>query len=768
MMINCISLLAGASSLELFQQLPSLMFFAASTVIAAIVSRLTHSWAPLFFAAGLIIVGFVAYGQSADQLESGLQGRPLVLNARIVEFPQWDGASLRLVVRPIYRDELPEKIRLTWSETDARPMIGEVWHLNVRLRRPRGYANPGGFDYEGWLFRQRIGATGYVIADQHNYLLRGENGARVDRFRRQIVERITALAPEDHAAAVLMAIAVGARHAISREQWELYAATGTSHLMAISGLHIGLAAGSAYLLSWAVFAPFFRRRNLRDAALATAVVAAGIYATMAGLAVPAQRAMLMALIAGVAVMMRRRIAPGRLLAVTALLVFVADPLAILAPGFRLSFAAVAILFLIARQHLRAGGIDRPQYLDTMLVHGKRLGVMQLALLAGLFPLVVLIFGRFTLVAPAVNIIVLPIFNFITVPLSLAGMVLDGPLQPAGDRLLLWAHQSIRLVLWIVAKFAEPSFLSFRSVLSGNVLITFLPALFVLLPAGWPGRRVALIAMIFVTAYRPSPPPDGCLDMHALDVGQGLAIVMQTHNYAMLYDTGPSFRSGSNAAELVVLPFLAHLGIRRLDRVVISHADLDHSGGIRSVIAKTEVGRVLVGEALPYLGTAQTQCVTGSQWQWDGMVFTVLHPRKDSPWTGNNSSCVLEIDTGNEKLLLAGDIESAVEKLLAHQSALQRSRVVFVPHHGSRTSSGAEIVNATRPDVAIVSAGHENRWGFPKEDVVRRWQQAGATVLDTATSGAISLRFCRDAPSGAVREERVRSARYWHAESPESP
>ncbi len=768
MMINCLCLLAGAYSLELFQQLPSANDFFAIFLVVAMLGYRARTWAPLSAFAGLVVMALAAHSQISNRLDSDLHGEQLILNVRIGDFPERNGDSLRLIVRPLGQHALPEKIRLTWLRTEAQPKIGEVWHLSVRLRRPRGYANPGGFDYEGWLFRQRIGATGYVVAEEHNYQLKGESGARINRLRHQVVERISAIVPRDDAGAVLMAIAVGARHAISREQWDLYAATGTSHLMAISGLHIGLAGGGAYLICWAIFAPFFKRRNLRDTAIVGAIIAAGAYATVSGFAVPAQRAMLMAIIAGFALIFRRKVAPSELLGITATLVFLAEPLAILAPGFKLSFAAVAILFFVARQHVSIDGNHFQRLPCIVLTNGKRLLLLQLALLTGLFPLSVMVFERFTLVAPAANLVVMPVFNFVTVPLSLAGMALDGPLQPAGDRLFICAYQSIRLVLWIVTKFSEPGFLSFPAVHSPSAISAILPALYLLAPAGWPGRRFALIAMITVTSYRPLQPPEGCLDFHALDVGQGLAVVVQSQSHAMLFDTGPSFQGGSNTAELVILPFLTHLGISRLDRVIVSHADLDHSGGIRSIIENTEVGKVFVGELLSDLGLAQRQCLSGDRWNWDGIGFTVLHPRRDARWAGNNSSCVLEINVGNQYLLLAGDIESPIEKLLVHQAALRRSQVVFVPHHGSRTSSSAEFVLATRPDLAVVSAGYGNRWGFPKDDVVRRWQGIGATVLSTATSGAISQRFCRNKAGGPFREERTRAARYWHEKPLERP
>jgi len=767
MLFNAISTLAGAYALELCPQLPPLPLLAGCLAAAAMLFHVAARHAFPAFLTGFAVMGMAAHTQLSDRLDASRQGETITLVGKIDEFPQIDGESMRLIVRPGDRADLPERIRLTWIKPGVIPRLGESWYLSVRLREPRGYANPGGFDYEGWLFRQGIGATGYVLADSHNYRLQGEKVPLVDRLRGHVVERIASLA-DDEAASVLMAIAVGARHTITRKQWQLYAATGTSHLMAISGLHIGLAASSAYLCSWWLLASFFRRRNLRLAAAAGAILAATLYAVISGFAVPARRALIMALLVAAAVFLRRRANPAHVLSITALLVFLADPLAILAPGFKLSFAAVAVLFFVARFHVAVAHAARQRLVVSIAANVLRLGWMQIALLAGLFPLTVLLFGRFSLVAPVVNLLILPVFNVLTVPLALAGVILDGPLRNAGDQLLVLAHKSIRLVLWIATTGTEPGFASLRTAEIGALVVPFLSMLYVMLPPGWPGRRIALLGIVSVLSHRPTPPADNCVAFHALDVGQGQAIVVQTKTHALLFDTGPSFQNSGNSAELVIIPFLVHRGIRRLERVIVSHADLDHSGGAASIVAEATVGSVLVGERLEELGHAQVLCIAGQEWRWDGVRFRVLHPRRNYRWAGNNSSCVLEIDTGTQKLLLPGDIELPVEKLLLHQRAFDRTEVVFVPHHGSRTSSSQALVDMLRPRIAIVSAGYDNRWGFPKEGVIERWRRAGAVVLNTATSGAISQTLCRGERAAVFQEARSGAAKYWNYKVPERP
>ena len=464
--------------------------------------------------------------------------------------------------------------------------------------------------------------------------------------------------------------------------------------MAISGLHIGLASASVFLATWWVLGLVSGRRNVIDRAMLASVLAAIAYAALSGFAVPARRASLMAVFAGTMILLRRRISPGVLVSVPCMIMLLATPLAILSPGFKLSFAAVAILLFVAGRHYRAlPGCTWP-VAGRSVYWLRQILFVQVALLTGLFPLTALIFDRFTLVAPVVNLVVLPIFNFVTVPLTLLGISLGGPLAGVGDSFLVMAHASIRWVLSIVTVAGRPDSASFR--LAGDLVAwSLLPVAYVLLPAGWPGRKIVFVAIIAVTLHRPPPPPTDCFQYVVLDVGQGLATVVRTRTSTVLFDTGPAYQSGNAAADLVVLPFLVHTGIRRIDRLIVSHSDLDHAGGIDSILAGVETGRVFTGEYIDYLGRAQRPCIDSMDWQVDGVRFRILHPRANTPWTGNNASCVLEVSAGAQRLLLTGDIEAPVEILLGHRNKFTTSDVVVVPHHGSRTSSRMALVDATR-------------------------------------------------------------------------
>lgn len=449
------------------------------------------------------------------------------------------------------------------------------------------------------------------------------------------------------------------------------------------------------------------------------------------------------------------------LACAGLVIFLADPLIILTPGFRMSFAAVCVIFASLQVYQRHFG--GPRASGKIIRNVRRLWRIQASLWLGLLPLSVILFDRVAPVAPLANMLILPLFNLVTVPFCLLGMVLDGPLQQPGDVLLRWSHASVVRILMLIDLLATPAWLDIVIKALPAMLVgsTWLSVLFVLLPAGWPGRRVALIAVFSVILYVPQPPPRNCADFTVLDVGQGLAITVRTATHTLLYDTGPRYRNGGDVAKSVVLPFLASQGIDRIDRLLVSHADLDHSGGLNSILARIAVTEILVGEKLPGDAVKMWNCRAGASWQWDGVRFRIVHPRNRSAWSGNNLSCVLHVQTGALSLLMTGDIERPVEILLNYRKQLTPVDTIVIPHHGSGTSSGDSLVAALSPTHAIVSAGYDNRWGMPKAEVVERWQAVGADVVSTANSGAISQRLCAASPAGNIVRQRDISRKYWH-------
>jgi competence protein ComEC len=761
-------MLAGAYALGLCRQLPSDAALACVAVVAVGCMGVRILRPAGFALLGLILVWSAARGMLNDRLPHALQGRTLSATVRIADFPEVLPGSVRFIAETTDETTLPGRIRLSWYDAPDSPKLGETWRLQVRLRRPRGLANDNGFDYELWTARQNIGATGYVVAGNANARVDGIAPDTRSALRQRLADRIVAVTGEGDASAVLLAITVGARHLISKEQWERYAVSGTSHLMAISGLHIGLAAAGAWLLGRMIFPALCRTANMRDLAALIAVFAACAYAEISGFAIPARRAMLMILLVMAAIVLRRQLSSDKVIAASCLAVFASDPLSIHAPGFKLSFGAVAILLWTARQRYygRSGGTaSRAQ---TIIAGVKRLSALQLTLLLGLFPMTVLIFGRVSWVAPAVNLLVLPLFNLVTVPAALLGLLLDGPLAFPGDALLRVAWHSVRLTLSLIGAASDwaPARVQVAAAKGAMLFVVLLTAVWAAAPPGFPGRKLALLAAVSALFYRPPAPPSGCVDLIALDVGQGLSLVLRTARRTLIFDTGPSFRGGGDLGELVLVPWLRATGITQVDMLVVSHSDDDHSGGAASLVDAVEVTQIMSGEQLASAGRPHLRCRSGQAWLWDGIRFSVMHPGLYPLQSNNNASCVFEVAAGTHSILLTGDIESPVENHLNRIGALTPADIVVVPHHGSRTSSSTAFVSALRPAVAIISAGHRNRWGFPKEEVVERWQEAGARVMNTATSGAVHYRVCADGGARLQSERRNRMQRYWHDRTPD--
>lgn len=750
-LVAALFLLAGMYALLLFSRLPAMPVLLpaclALAVLAAACRRRSFAFLPL----GLALIAVDAGIVNEQKLDARLAGKDIELVARIADFPVPRATGLRMRVAPIAGSGLPPNVRLSWVNDTAAPQIGECWRLTVRLRRPRGFANPGGFDYEGWLFRQRIGATGYVREGEQLDDCPGRSA--LQRLRGSIAKRMTELLPADRATAVILAITVGARHNISPDQWERYALTGTSHLMAISGMHVGLAAAACYLLTWLILGSLRRHGNHRVLAAIVALVAAGAYASLSGFAVPARRAFIMLALVTIAIVARRKVSPGHFLATALLVIACTSPLDVLSPGFQLSFAAVAVLVLLA---LRRTAPAAPAWWGRGVGAVRVLLAVQLALLLGLFPLTALVFGRAAWLAPGVNLAVLPLFNLVSVPAALAGLVFGGPFALLGDGLLWMAWHSVALILTGIELAAgiPAAAQSLPALGVTGTALACLSLLWILLPPGWPARRFAWIAFAATLMHVPERPPEACVDIHTLDVGQGLATVLVTTRRVLVFDTGPRFRSGTDTAQLVVTPFLRSLGVDSVDLLIVSHADLDHAGGLRSLRRQWPVDSVIAGEP-ETAGNNALACLAGQAWSWDGIAMRILHPPRPD-LAGNNASCVLEVSAGSVRALLTGDIEAGVERRLLRDGLLSTAELVLMPHHGSLTSSSPRFVSALSPAAVVASAGFENRWRMPRDEVVARWRAAGADVYSTAQDGAVSFRLCAD--SGAELTNRARHAR----------
>ncbi|WP_374602432.1 DNA internalization-related competence protein ComEC/Rec2 [Arenimonas sp.] len=644
-----------------------------------------------------------------------------------------------------------QRLQLGWYPRPGQSLPtlgpGSRWRLQLRLRPPRGVVNPGGFDFERRALERRIAATGYVL-DGRSVGPPAKAGA-IDRHRQALSEAIAEAVP-DARSRFVQALALGDTRALDDHDWTVLRATGLTHLIAISGFHVGLVAGFGALLGqglWRAFPALARRwpRPLGTAVLALALAAG--YTALAGFALPTVRTALMIAVVALARLLRRSQGDGQSLALATIAVLLADPLSVLSPGFWLSYLGVAWL-LWCLPAAPADGWWRPF-----------VGSQAVAML-GLLPIGAWFFSQASLPGPLVNLVGIPWISLGVVPLALSGLLLH-PLHEgaaalawlAAATLMDWLWQGLAWVArWpaALAWLPEPDTASLALALAG--------VFWLLLPRGLPGKPLAallLLPLLWPAQDRPGP---GEADLMMVDVGQGLALVVMTQRHVLLYDTGPAPPRGLDFGEAAVLPALRAHGVRRLDALVLSHGDNDHAGGAGAVLAGVPVERSIAPAA--WAGPRMEHCVAGQGWHWDGVDFTWLHPTPFFPYLRNDSSCVLRIEAAGAVALLPGDIGRHVEARLAKLPARDvRSDVLVVPHHGSDTSSSLDFLAAVRPTLGLLPVGHDNRFGLPKQIVLDRYERYGTRLLDTATFGAVRLRLGADGVQVLETLRRDRP-RYW--------
>ena len=732
-------------------------------------------WLAWAMAAGFMWAASAAHVRLADALPAAWEGRDIQVIGVVASLPHNNERGQRFefdVERVLTPGAIvPPHISITRyqarfaaenqpDEKRQAPALhaGERWQLTVRLKRPHGTLNPHGFDLEAWLLERDIRATGYVRDSADNRLLQAfvpRPSYAVEALREHIRIRMARVLDHRPYAGILQALAIGDEAAIGSAQWEIFRRTGTSHLMSISGLHItmlaGLMFGVVYHL-WRRSQRLTLRLPARKAATAAGLVTAACYALIAGFSVPTQRTLYMLAVFAAALWFGRSLAVARVLSYALALVALLDPWAVLAPGFWLSFGAVAVIAFAA-----GGRLQTSHWLRTAIN-------TQWAVSLGLVPLLLVLFQQVSLVSPLANALAIPLVSFVVVPLTLFGAALPF------DGLLHLAHGCMSVVM---------QFLHWLTLLPASTwqqqappVWTLLPALvgmlWLLLPRGFPLRWLGLAGLLPMLLLQPQAPAPGAMEVVVLDVGQGLAVVVRTAGHALLYDTGPSYSAQSDSGSRIVLPYLRAAGIARLDGLVVSHDDNDHSGGLHSILTQmpvTWLASSLPASTVDNLQMPHRRCHAGQSWRWDGVDFAMLSPEPGSyaqeGIKDNDRSCVLRVSSRYGSVLLPGDIERKAERALLG-SATERlaSDVLLAPHHGSGTSSSQTFVDAVNPAATIFTAGYRNRFRHPKPAVVERYAVIGSRLYRSDTDGAVLLRFTR-ADGVAVTRWRTHARRYWH-------
>ena len=743
MHLSALAFIVGMLTLRWLPGLPSTLWLVLACVGALVVLR-TRFYSVSCFVLGVCWACLNAQWALDDQLQPDLDGRTLWVEGVVVGLPEWPQVkgqppTVRFELHDAVsrRASLPQRIRLSWRAPPQGLKAGERWRLAVSLKRTDGSLNPHGFDYQAWLFAKRIGATGSVKTGT-----RLAPGQGLHHWRERIRQGLQRHAPEPMQG-VITALVLGDGSGLSPEQWQTLQATGTVHLMVISGQHISLMAAMAYGLVvslmrlgwWPARVPWL------PVACVLSICGALTYGAFAGFAVPVQRACIMVMVALLWRWRFQHLSAWTAFLTALILVLVHEPLVVLQAGFWLSFTAVGALVLAFSARL---GPWRWWHV---------MGRTQWVAAIGLAPFLLALSLPVSIMGPVANIFAVPWLSLVALPLTLLGAVLL-PWPNAAAFVLEWAAYCLALMFNLLEWLAQ-GFPAWQGSATGSLslVLAILGVLCFLLPRPLLPMTAGLVLWLPLLYPTPLKVPEGQAQVWVLDVGQGQAVWVKTAHHSLMYDAGP-FMSSFDAGERIVVPVLRGFAQTQLDELLISHADADHAGGAQAILNALDVRRVVSGQPEAHPTHFSAQACLEEHWQWDEVQFWRWqwpHAR-DS----NQKSCVLLIEAQGERLLLTGDLDTAGEAaLLKHWPWLQADWLV-AGHHGSRTSTSRRFVQAIAPKYALISRGKHNSYGHPHPQVIRTLQRAEVVVYDTAIDKAVLVHLGAQQPPWTMAEQ----SRFW--------
>ncbi len=752
MTLNILAFLTGILWTQQLSQLPSPALLLIPGGLA-LVCGWRQNWLMVWLCCGLLWASSFGHLQLANRLPEHWVQKDLVIEGYINSLPQSHEHHQSFDFSVTKPDSgFPQKLRLSWYQTAQALQAGQSWQFCVRLKPAIGHLNPAGFDYETWLFANRIGATGYVR--DNPVAKRLPDTVHIGRYfahwRQTIANRMENALPDGPQLAVIKALTIGSQSGISQEQWNLFSQTGITHLIVISGSHISLIAGLIFLglrKAWARTG--ILRYSPPQIAAIGSWLSALFYGGLAGYSIPTLRAVIMLSIVMAALLWQRHHSAWQILLTALLGVLLFDPLAVVSIGFWLSFLSVALLLYVSTGRLG---------LDHRWQHNLRL---QLASSLGLLPVIAFCFQQVSLISPLANGIAIPVIGVGVVPVSLLASALLFIAPSLASHLLWLCDQVLQLLYQLLQTLASwpLAHLDYPEPPPHALLFSAIGILLLLAPKGFPCRYLAMpmfLPLLFIAPDRPRP---GEIYLTLLDVGQGLAIVVQTHTHTLVFDTGGKLSQNADMGASVLVPFLRQQAIRQVDQLIISHNDNDHSGGTPSLLAALPVRQIRSSSPLWSQLPQGKSCLAGEQWQWDGVSFMLLAPPETGFAKENDNSCVLKIDASVNRFLLSADIEKSAEQWLTEQYGSElHSEVLIAPHHGSKTSSSAAFLAQVKPQWILISAAYLNRFGFPHPQVLARYQQQGSQILNTATQGAITVRS--EGQQLLIQSQRTQRKRYW--------
>ncbi|KTD21214.1 DNA uptake/competence protein ComA [Legionella londiniensis] len=664
--------------------------------------------------------------------EKGMPEKPVIKNAilqgYVASIPVQTRHKTQFYLELVKFNDKKVNTMVLLSCYDHCPTLhaGEFWQLKATIKRPRNLGNPGGFDFVSWLNARHISWAGYAKKNSFKLLEPQKNRYFILSLRERLASHLADLSLNEHSLGVLEALSLGVTSHLSKDEWELFRHTGTTHLMIISGAHIGLVAGIAYIWVkwlWARLGVFCLIIPAQRAAGIAAMSLALLYAALAGFGIPAQRALIVCFFMLLRYFTSQRFGSWQAWRYAFFCVILFEPHSLLMTGFYLSFIAVAILIVI-NQRFRGRGI-------------RQMMKIQFACLAGLMPLTLYWFAYGAVNGLIANLIAIPWVGFVIVPMALLTVITCGWFSI--PRLTTFLDYCIQWLLYFLQQMdALTSQWNLRftfAEVSSPIALMAAMTVFVLLPLKNMRLAATLLAIAAIFPASPKIKP-GEVRIDTLDVGQGLAVVIRTATHTLLYDTGVKFYQGSDMGQLAVIPFLNSQGIKNLDTVIISHSDIDHRGGLASIEEKYNVKELIVDNRGFY--QRGKSCHHYQDWIWDGISFRFF-AIKDSLAGKNNHSCVLQVRSDGGAMLFTGDIEQGAEAyLVATYGGQLKSEAILVPHHGSKTSSSLPFLKQISPQFAIASYGFDNRYHFPHVTTINHYAKEKITLFNTVQCGMVSV------------------------------
>lgn len=758
-------LLLGISLTGFMPQLPHLSHLLLGSVALIVAYLITRAKPINYLLAMLVGVSYVSIYVNifpTPRLPERFSNVPMIVQGTVTSLPVFRGQRAEFIFKTEFAVKqnmsipLGLSIKIYWQGAPQDIQVGDTWSIPLKVKCSHSNRNPGSRDSEKYDFLNRISGTGYVTkAARPKRVAQQPWSYPVTFVRQKLANQIMHQLNERPFLGPILAMVIGQTHLIEEESWEILKATGTAHLMAISGLHVGLVAGLGFWLTsllWRQYLCRYLRVSRQVTSAGVACLFALIYAALAGFSLPTQRAFIMILVGSFSVFFNRWLSLSQLYFLTLLIVLLINPLSVFFPGFWLSFGAVGLIFYALRCRQSGATSFWQRYLYPHWV-----------LFVGLCPFTLLFFKQVAWVSAIANFIAIPWVSLVVVPLALLG-ALFSPLNTIGGMLLTYAERAFS---WLWPYLNGLSKLSAETLIQSHISIfgvacALVSVIWLLTPKGFPGKHFSLLLwlpLIFPISKSLEP---GEIAFSLLDVGQGLSVVVKTKHHALVYDTGPPMGK-RDAGQLILLPFLSTQGIKNLDTVMVSHPDADHIGGYWSLSSALSISETFISDpkalALP---KEAIPCRQGMAWHWDGVDFEILHPTHIQAKKRNDHSCVLKISNQEHSILLTGDITKQSENTLikTYGEAL-KADILVVPHHGSHSSSSQSFIKSVNPVYALVSSGYQNRYHHPHEKVLERYQYEGVSVLNTAKSGAIEFLLRPGYNISPPKRYRIDHRHFWH-------